>query len=135
MVRVESQGRRGEVVHRVGAPLVLVGEARAQAVDLWAPAGEGQVPEHVIKRPVSSITTTTWSTFAKLAASACPLPPVPIAPPPGSHRTADPRGSRPAVAASTSCSNSSIATLSGRFKKQCNLLLAKSQARGQIPGP
>jgi len=52
MVRVDPQGRRGEVVHRVGAPLVLVGQAGAQAVDLWASAGEGQVAEHVIKGPV-----------------------------------------------------------------------------------
>jgi hypothetical protein len=52
MVGVDIQGGRGEVVHRVGAPLVLVGQACAQAVDLWASAGEGQVAEQVIKGPV-----------------------------------------------------------------------------------
>ena len=52
VVRIHIQGRRGEVVHRVGAPLVLVGQPWAQAVDLRAPAGEGQIPEHVIKGPV-----------------------------------------------------------------------------------
>ena len=52
MVRIHLQSRRGEVVHRVGAPLVLVGQPRAQAIDLRARAHEGQIPEHVIKGPV-----------------------------------------------------------------------------------
>jgi hypothetical protein len=45
-------GRRGEVVRRVAAPLVLVGQPRAQAVDIRAVAREGQIPEHVVKGPV-----------------------------------------------------------------------------------
>jgi hypothetical protein len=52
VVRVHLKGRRGEVVNRVGAPLVLVSQPWAQAIDIPAPASEGQVPEHVIKRPV-----------------------------------------------------------------------------------
>lgn len=38
VVRVHIQGRRAEVVNRVGAPLILVGEPRAKAVDVRAPA-------------------------------------------------------------------------------------------------
>jgi len=52
MVGIQIQGRRGEVVRRVAAPLVLVGQPRAQAVDIRAPAREGQIPEHVVKGPV-----------------------------------------------------------------------------------
>jgi hypothetical protein len=52
VVRVHLQGRGAEMVHRVGAPLVGVGEPGAQAVDLRAPAREGQVAEHVVKGPV-----------------------------------------------------------------------------------
>jgi hypothetical protein len=52
MVRVHPQGRLVQVVHRVGAPLIVVGQTRAQAIDLRAPAAEGQIPEHVIEGPV-----------------------------------------------------------------------------------
>jgi hypothetical protein len=52
MVGIQLQGRRGEVVRRVAAPLVLVGQPRAQAVDIRAAACEGQIPEHVVKGPV-----------------------------------------------------------------------------------
>jgi hypothetical protein len=52
MVGVEVQRRRRQVMHRVRALLVVVGQAWAQAVDLRAPAREGQVAEHVVKGPV-----------------------------------------------------------------------------------
>jgi hypothetical protein len=52
VVRVHRQGRGTEVVNRVAAPLILVGQPGAQAVDLRAPARQGQVPEHVIEGSV-----------------------------------------------------------------------------------
>ena len=52
MVRIYSQGRRVQVVYGVGVPLVVVGQARAQTIDLRAPAARGQIPEHVIEGPV-----------------------------------------------------------------------------------
>ena len=52
VVRVHIQGRGAEVVNRVAAPLVLVGESGTQAVDTRALPRQGQVPEHVIEGPV-----------------------------------------------------------------------------------
>jgi hypothetical protein len=49
VVRVHIQGRGIEVVNRIAAPLVLVGELRTQAVDIRTPPRQGQVPEHVIE--------------------------------------------------------------------------------------
>ena len=52
MIRVHPQGRRAQMVHGVSAPLVMVGEARAQAIDIRVPVAEGQVPQHVVERAV-----------------------------------------------------------------------------------
>ncbi len=52
MVGIHGHGRRVEVVNRIDAPQVLVGEPRLQAVDLAAAALKREVPEHVIEGAV-----------------------------------------------------------------------------------
>ena len=52
VIRIHLHSRCGEMMHRVGATLVVVSQSRAQAVDLRAPVAKGQIPEHVIKGPV-----------------------------------------------------------------------------------
>ena len=52
MIGVIGDRRGLEMVDRVAAPVVVVGELFPQAVDVVAPTLERQVSEHVIKRAV-----------------------------------------------------------------------------------
>ena len=52
MIRVHPQDSRVQMVDGVGVPLVVVGQAGAQTIDLRAPTAKGQIPEHVIEGPV-----------------------------------------------------------------------------------
>jgi len=67
MVGVIGDRRGLQVTDGVAPPLVVVGELFPQSVDVSAAALEREIAEHVVERAVSSIRTTMWSIFARLA--------------------------------------------------------------------
>jgi hypothetical protein len=52
MIGVVHDRRAVQMVNRIDAPVVLVGELGSQTIDIPAPPLEREIPEHMIKRAV-----------------------------------------------------------------------------------
>ena len=72
VIRIVLDHRAVKMVDRIVAPAaVLVGEILAQTVDIAATTLEPEIPSMWSKERFSSINTTMWSTFPRLALLVC----------------------------------------------------------------